>query len=1101
MSRMGRIIGLIGVMLGLLVAKGHAGYEPLWLVTPSISPDGTRVAFSYRGVLYVVPTSGGEAQPLTTGRDYVRGPVWSPDGKRIAYASDMYGNFDVYTLSLDGGATERVTTGSADEFPFAYTPAGDSLIYRAQEMPAHKSALFYTRWTSQLYRIAVSGGREQLYLPMPAASMSFAPDGKTLLFEDVRGNEDEARKHHTSSIARDIWLYTPGSPSARQLIVREGEDRNPVFGADSDHFYFLSERDGGSFNVYASSVSAPSQVQQLTRFARNPVRALTASRSGMLCFTYDGRIYTMPAAGGEPQVLNVSIARPDGAPDSVFMRLKSASDGVISPNGKEVAFVSRGDVYVSSIEFGNTRQITNTPEQERSVDWAPDGRSLVYAGERHGSWNLYMASITRSDEPSFAGATSITEKPLLVTAQETFQPRFSPDGKEVAFIEDRTKIRVINLATKQVRSVTDGSQNYSYQDGDISYEWSPDSKWIVLSFDAKRRWPNSDIGLVRASGTEPIFNLTQSGYTDTNPRFMMNGDVIIWHSDRNGYRSHASWGAQEDVYAFFINREAYAKYRLTPFELDELKAAKEQGSDSVKDAKKGKGKKEAASTPSKTKDLNIDLTNVEDRIVRLTIHSSSLADAIVTPDGESLYYLCSFEGKFNLWKTDLRKRSTKRVLDVKMDGGSLSLDSKGENMLIATGDRMVKVNLKSEKQTDVAISAPFTHRGAQERAYIFDHAWRQVINKFYRSDLHGVDWKYYREVYEKFLPYINNNYDFTDMLSELLGELNASHTGSGYRSPGLPGGPRTASLGVFYDRSFAGPGIRITEVLRGGPLDETKVKVKAGTVITSIDGVAVRDFADLPRLLDRKEGERVRIELREGAATRSEVVKPISRGTLNNLMYERWVEQRRREVDSLSGGRLGYVHIRGMNAGSFRTVYSDLFGRYNDREGVVIDTRYNGGGHLHEDVEVLFSGHKYLDLVPREQVISEHPRKRWKKPSVMLIGEANYSNAHGTPWVYKTQGLGKLVGKPVPGTMTSVWWETQVDPTIYFGVPIVGYVDRNGRYLENQQLEPDVDVALDYFKLQQGHDTQIEKAVQVLLEAADAAKADSPWPEIEKRFR
>ena len=245
----------------------------------------------------------------------------------------------------------------------------------------------------------------------------------------------------------------------------------------------------------------------------------------------------------------------------------------------------------------------------------------------------------------------------------------------------------------------------------------------------------------------------------------------------------------------------------------------------------------------------------------------------------------------------------------------------------------------------------------------------------------------------------------------------------------------------------------------------------------------------------------MRIELREGAATRSEVVKPISRGTLNNLMYERWVEQRRREVDSLSGGRLGYVHIRGMNAGSFRTVYSDLFGRYNDREGVVIDTRYNGGGHLHEDVEVLFSGHKYLDLVPREQVISEHPRKRWKKPSVMLIGEANYSNAHGTPWVYKTQGLGKLVGKPVPGTMTSVWWETQVDPTIYFGVPIVGYVDRNGRYLENQQLEPDVDVALDYFKLQQGHDTQIEKAVQVLLEAADAAKADSPWPEIEKRFR
>ena len=189
-----------------------------------------------------------------------------------------------------------------------------------------------------------------------------------------------------------------------------------------------------------------------------------------------------------------------------------------------------------------------------------------------------------------------------------------------------------------------------------------------------------------------------------------------------------------------------------------------------------------------------------------------------------------------------------------------------------------------------------------------------------------------------------------------------------------------------------------------------------------------------------------------------------------------------------------------MNGSSFRTIYSDLFGRYNDREGVVIDTRYNGGGHLHEDVEVLFSGKKYLDQVPREHIVSEQPRKRWKKPSVMLVAEANYSNAHGTPWVYKTMGIGKLVGRPVPGTMTSVWWETLVDPTLYFGIPIVGYVDSTGRYLENQQLEPDYEVWMDYQRLERGHDSQLEKAVEVLLQEADRVKASSPWPKVEEKF-
>ncbi|MFC2508172.1 MAG: S41 family peptidase [Bacteroides sp.] len=1084
-------------LLLLILSVCASAVEPRWLVAPAIAPDGLRVAFCYQGVLYVVDAKGGEARPLTTGNDYATLPIWSPKGDRLAYASDRYGNFDIYTIPAEGGQPVRITFGSQTDTPLCFTPGGDSVLYRSLEMPSASSGLFYARWTGGIYRVSANGGAADLQLPMPAGNACYAPDGKSILLEDLRGVENGLRKHHTSSTTRDIWLYTLATGKLERLMTRDGEDRNPVFAPGGQRFYFLSERDGGSFNVYEAPLANGADAKAITTYTKMPVRSLSASQSGVLCYTFDGQIYTQ-TPGQEAKVLKIEINRPNDQMDSVNRTLSSgAHGGVISPDGKEVAFENHGDIYVSNIEYGNTRRITNTPGMERSVSWAKDGRTLVYAGERGGSWNLYLAKIARDDENHFAIATEVLEEPLLVTDKETFQPLFSPDGKEVAFLEDRTKLKVINLASKQVRQLTDGRYNYSYSDGDIAYDWSPDSKWIALTYNPKHRWPNNEIGIVSANGGE-IFNLTLSGYTDINPRWMMGGDMLIWSSDRNGLRSHASWGAQEDVYAFFTSQEAYDRYRLTPFEFEELGNGKKDKEDGEKKDDK-KGKKDGKDK-DEVKPIKLDFNHAEDRIVRLTIHSSDLSDAIVTPDGKSLYYLCSFEDKYNLWKTDLRKKTTSKVLDVNTSGGTITLDAKGENILISAGGSLVKVDLKGEKQKRVAYSAPFTYRGQAEREGMYDHAWRQVVKKFYRSDLHGADWDYYRNAYGKFLPYINNNYDFADLLSELLGELNASHTGSGYRHAGGPGAASTASLGVFFDRSYKGPGVRVTEVLRNGPLDKADSKVKPGSVITKINGLAVSNYGQLPLLLDQLAGKRIRIDVKNGGTETSEVVKPISSGQLSTLLYDRWVEQRRHEVDSLSHGRLGYVHIQAMNGSSFRTIYSDLFGRYNDREGVVIDTRYNGGGHLHEDVEVLFSGQKYLDQVPREHIVSEQPRKRWKKPSVMLVAEANYSNAHGTPWVYKTMGIGKLVGRPVPGTMTSVWWETLVDPTLYFGIPIVGYVDSTGHYLENQQLEPDYEVWMDYQRLERGHDSQLEKAVEVLLQEADRVKASSPWPKVEEKF-
>lgn len=243
-------------------------------------------------------------------------------------------------------------------------------------------------------------------------------------------------------------------------------------------------------------------------------------------------------------------------------------------------------------------------------------------------------------------------------------------------------------------------------------------------------------------------------------------------------------------------------------------------------------------------------------------------------------------------------------------------------------------------------------------------------------------------------------------------------------------------------------------------------------------------------MLNGKAGKKILVSFYDAQSKErwDEVVKPISGGTLSSLLYERWVKQRATDVDKWSNGRLGYVHIESMDDGSFRTVYSDILGKYNNREGIVIDTRFNGGGRLHEDIEVLFSGQKYLTQVIRGREACDMPSRRWNKPSIMVQCEANYSNAHGTPWVYKHRQMGKLVGAPVPGTMTSVNWVQMQDPDLIYGIPVVGYRLPDGSYLENKELEPDVYVLNAPETVVKGEDTQLKAAVDELLKELDAKK-------------
>lgn len=1073
--------------LSFVAASSYAA-TPLWLRDVQISPDGTEIAFCYKGDIYKVPANGGTATQLTTQASYECSPIWSPDSKQIAFASDRNGNFDLFVMSADGGAARRLTTHSASEIPSTFTTDGNYILFSASIQDPANSALFPTSAMTELYKVPVTGGRTEQVLGTPAEMVCFDKSGKTFLYQDRKGFEDEWRKHHTSSITRDVWLYDSENGKHTNLTAHAGEDRNPVFAPDGQTVYFLSERDGSTFNVYSFPISSPQSLKTVTHFKTHPVRFLSMGSNGTLCYTYDGEIYTQKQ-GDKPQKVKIDIIRDDQNTIADLNFSNGATSATVSPDGKQVAFIVRGEVFVTSADYNTTKQITHTPAREAGLTFSPDNRTLAYASERNGNWELYMAKIARKEEANFPNATAIEEEVLLPSDKtERTYPQFSPDGKELAFIEDRNRLMVINLETKKVRQVTDGSTWFS-TGGGFDYSWSPDGKWFTLEFIGNRHDPYSDIGMVSAQGGK-IINLTNSGYTSGFPRWVLDGNAILFITERYGMRAHASWGSLNDVMLVFMNQDAYDKFRLSKedYELQkELEKEQKNTTEAKKnDKKKGDNKeKSEEKKEKKVKDIVVELNNIEDRIVRLTPNSSDLGSAIITKDGETLYYLSAFEGGYDLWKMNLRKKDTKLLH--KMDAGwaNMEMDKDGKNLFLLGSNTMQKMGTDSESLKPISYQAHVKMDLAAERDYMFNHVYKQEQKRFYNLNMHGIDWDAMTKAYRKFLPHIDNNYDFAELLSEYLGELNVSHTGGRFR-PQLKG-DATATLGLLYDWNHNGKGLLISEVVEKGPFDHARSKVKAGNIIEKIDGQEITPESDYSVLLNGKARKKTLVTLYNPQTKErwEEVVVPVSNGVMSDLLYARWVKQRAADVDKWSNGRLGYVHIESMGDDSFRSVYSDILGKYNNREGIVIDTRFNGGGRLHEDIEILFSGKKYFTQVVRGREACDMPSRRWNKPSIMVQCEANYSNAHGTPWVYSHQKIGKLVGMPVPGTMTSVSWETLQDPTLVFGIPVIGYRLPDGSYLENSQLEPDIKVANSPETVVKGEDTQLKAAVDELLKEID----------------
>jgi tricorn protease len=1059
---------------------------PAWLRYPAISPDGRTIVFAYKGDLYRVPSDGGVAVPLTIHEAHDYMPVWSHDGKSIAFASDRFGNFDVFLMPSTGGESRRLTFHSASELPYSFSPDDKHVIFGAARGDTAANRLFPTGSQPELYMVPAAGGRAVQILGTPAEDARFSADGRYIIYHDKKGGENEWRKHHTSAITRDIWAYDTKSGKHRKITTFAGEDRSPIFANGDKVFYYLSE-ENGSFNVHRMSFEGGASTQ-VTKFKTHPVRFLSRADNGTLCFGYDGAIYTQGEGSASPSPVPVLLSSDARSNNEVVVPVSGGvREFAVSPNGKEIAFVVRGGIFASNVDGGVTKRITSSFGDEEGVVFSPDGNALIYGSERNGRWGIYESRRTRSEEPYFYASTVLKEAPVVVNSHQNMQPAYSPDGKEIAYIEDRMTLKVLNLASKETRTLLTDRELFSQGDNDQYFAWSPDSKWILFDY-AVPGFAPGEVGLIKADGTAKAVNLTQSGFSDRGPKWILGGQAMMWASNRDGMKAAAwSGGSQFDAYALFFTRDAWDRFNLTKEEAALLKEIEEKKDKAKSEASKEKREPAEKEKEEPVKDLLIDWGGLPLRKARLTIHSSLLGDALVNKDGDTLYYLARFEKGMNLWTTNLKTRETKMLATLNASGASMAWDKEQKSIFLLADGGLSKIDPSSGKRDTIGIKGEMTVDLAAERTAWFEHVWRRTLETFYTAGYHGVDWVALKDVYGKHLRGIGDNYDFAELLSEMLGELNVSHSGSRYVRT-MPNADETASLGAFYDLDYTGPGLKVAEVIAGGPLDKAGVNVAAGTVIESVDGETIAADKDLERYLNRKAGQNVLLVVSAGGAAgpaapekREIAVKPVSQREESALLYRRWVLRNQDEVDRLSGSRLGYIHVPGMSDSAYRSAYEEVMGKFADKAAVVVDTRFNGGGDLVADLAMFLSGTKFFDYTTDKRSNGYEPNFRWTKPSISIVGEAQYSDGHCYAYAYQYLKLGKLVGMPVPGTCSFAGWEMLGDSGIRWGVVPLGVKAVGVGYLENYQTEPDIKVANTYEAVVKGRDEQLEAAVAELL--------------------
>lgn len=1065
-------------------------YLPAWALEatlprhPAPSPDGRQIAFSWQGDLWVVAAEGGAARRLTAHPAVDRHPVWSKDGRFLAFSSDRQGNLDVFVMPADASQpARRLTYASTNDTPVDFTPDGSAVLFTSAR---DESVLR----SPGLYTVPVEGGSAVLLQRALGQTASFSPDGKRLVF--VRGTSPWNRRGYRGSGNRQLWLREADG-TYRRLSDFAGDEDAPGWVGDAA-LVFLSSR-AGRKNVFRLDL-AGGDPRPLTRHEGSDVRAPKISADGRLvAYEFEDAIWTVPAEGGDPRKLKIEVAADlvDNTIDRKVLR-EGAAELALSPDGKYAAFVVQGDIFLTSVRSKDDQEIaspptvpiTDTPAREKDLSWSPDGTRLLFSSDRGGSFDVWTAR--RADETRDWTENFDFRLVQLTTApEEETQARFSPDGKSIAFQRGAGELVVMKDNGAEPRTLVRSF-------GPPGFDWSPDSRWIAYS--QEDNWHNSEIFIIPAAGGTP-YNLSRHPDVDLDPRWSPDGRRLIWLTKR-----HAD---TMDVWSVWLTKS------------DDERTAEEW----LKIWKETKKDKPAAETPPAAKgttsapaktpapppapaappEVKIDFDRLWERIRLITDLKGDETLPRFADGGKRILFTAEADNERDLYSLRWDGKDLKRLTTGGKQPTAIQTDAAGANVFFLEKNGTVqRVALDGKAGDPVPFSARVAVDLPARRAAVFEEAWRAIRDNFYDPQFHGVDWVKAHDTYRPWALAASDPADFADMLNLMLGELNASHMG--YYPAGAGGGEQTGFIGALFDPAAGGPGILVREVLDDSPAAKQNVRLQPGERIMTVSGRSVREDTDIYALFVDTVGQRVPLLIQgKDQAVREAVVIPVSLSEEQRLRHRQWVRQRRDMVERLSAGRLGYLHIPGMDMVSFETFERDLFAAASGKEGLIIDVRSNGGGWTMDYLMAVLEVRRHAWTRPRgvEDAVRAYPQDRlpfasWTRPALTLCNEESYSNAEIFSHAFKTLKRGLLVGTPTFGAVISTD-ETRLIDGARLRLPQRGWFSAAaGINMENNGAVPDLIVDRPPAEDTAGdRDTQLEEAVKAFLAGIEQDPRHGAW--------
>lgn len=1029
---------ILAVFTILLATSGLGAQEPIRFArTPDISPDGKQVAFSYLGDIWTVDSIGGIARPVTMHEAHDMGPVFSPDGRSIAFSSNRHGSYDVFVVPTHGGKPKRVTFDSATDMVNGWSPDGKNLLFASTRSTEYPSSF-------ELYSISVDGGQARRISKNEGKEGVYSAKGDRIAY--VRGPGTWYRKGYRGSSNDDIWISNADGGNNFQLTTSNCQDTSPMWSPDGQYIYYVSEFFGTPANVVRQDAAGKNKPQLMTFHKDEGVRRARISGNGeWIVYECGCDIWVASTREGyPPRKLAIEVHADDKAnTERTVTYTSGASEFAVSYDEKHVAFVVHGELFLMPLSGGKATRLTDSPAFDHNIAWSPDSKKIIFASDRNGHEDLYLLEPDDPEHPELVKAHKFKTTQLTNTPEAEFGVSFSPDGKRVVFIQAGKLLSMNPDGTDQKTIVNDVQV--------FDYDWSPDGKWIAYArIDGSFA---SEMYIVPATGGESK-NVTRYATWNAGISWSGNGKKIAFLSHRRN---------QTGIYVLSLQRPATS------------------GAPDSKD---------------------IDWDDIHLRVSQPA--SLSAEEGAISYDASRVAFRSMSNGGDDLWVASANGGQLTRLTTTSARPQQIMWSRKLSDLIYfrdGSGNlRMAKVGTPGEPAT-VPFRARMTVRRDEEFGEMFEQSWRALREHFYDSKFHGIDWYVVRDKYRPVVKHVAQKEDLYSLVSLMLGELNASHLGI-YGFSAFPE-ETTADLGLIYDESYAGPGLKIAEIVKHGPADRRGLDLKPGDIIRSIDRVEITPQVSLSKLLNDKSGETMTVQVtsnpmadpKDPKASRRIELQAVSRGQISNLMYQRWVASNAQRVNDLSKGKFGYIHIPSMDEAGLdsfvRSLYSDSF----DKEAIVLDVRYNSGGFTHDQVLNYLGGKQHTLFRQRNGgegwVLRSYDRK-WSKPLVLLINNRSYSDAEIFPHAFRTLGLGKLVGQPTGGFVIGTSQIRLIDGSS-FRVPRTGVYTVKGVNMEKEGVNPDILVGQHPDELAKGLDPQIVKAVEVLTQDVVAwKKANQP---------